>query len=151
MDIAHLLDRSPHTLSCGEQQRVALAGVLAMEPQLLVLDEPFAFLDAAGAEQLRDLLRRLHAAGITLIVAEHRLGEVADLASRMLVLHRGRLAADGAPETVLAGNVAAWGLSRPAPGRKRRRCPLRPRRNRWWNGMASGANAMVGPYCAAPA
>ena len=151
LDIAHLLDRSPHTLSCGEQQRVALAGVLAMEPQLLVLDEPFAFLDAAGAEQLRDLLRRLHAAGITLIVAEHRLGEVADLASRMLVLHRGRLAADGAPETVLAGNVAAWGLEPPGPGPKRRRCPLRPRRNRWWNGMASGANAMVGPYCAAPA
>ena len=115
MDLAHLLDRSPHTLSCGEQQRVALAGVLAMEPQLLVLDEPFAFLDAAGAEQLRDLLRRLHAAGITLIVAEHRLGEVADLASRMLVLHRGRLAADGAPETVLAGNVAAWGLEPPGP------------------------------------
>ena len=115
MDIAHLLDRSPHTLSCGEQQRVALAGVLAMEPQLLVLDEPFAFLDAAGAEQLRDLLRRLHATGITVIVAEHRLGEVADLASRMLVLHRGRLAADGAPETVLAGNVAAWGLEPPGP------------------------------------
>ena len=115
MDIAHLLHRSPHTLSCGEQQRVALAGVLAMAPQLLVLDEPFAFLDAAGAEQLRDLLRRLHAAGITLIVAEHRLGEVADLASRMLVLHRGRLAADGAPETVLAGNVAAWGLEPPGP------------------------------------
>ena len=115
MDIAHLLDRSPHTLSCGEQQRVALAGVLAMEPQLLVLDEPFAFLDAVGAEQLRDRLRRLHAAGITLIVAEHRLGEVADLASRMLVLHRGRLAADGMPETVLAGNVAAWGLEPPGP------------------------------------
>ncbi len=115
LDIAHLLDRSPHTRSCGEQQRVALAGVLAMEPQLLVLDEPVAFLDAAGAEQLRDLLRRLHAAGITLIVAEHRLGEVADLASRMLVLHRGRLAADGAPETVLAGNVAAWGLEPPGP------------------------------------
>ena len=115
MDIAHLLDRSPHTLSCGEQQRVALAGVLAMEPKLLVLDEPFAFLDAAGAEQLRDLLRRLHTAGITLIVAEHRLGEVADLATRMLVLQRGRLAADGTPETVLAGNVAAWGLEAPGP------------------------------------
>ena len=115
LDLAHLLDRSPHTLSCGEQQRVALAGVLAMEPKLLVLDEPFAFLDAAGAEQLRDLLRRLRAAGITLIVAEHRLGEVADLATRLLVLHQGRLVADGVPETVLAGNVATWGLEAPGP------------------------------------
>ena len=115
MDIAHLLDRSPHTLSCGEQQRVALAGVLAMEPKLLVLDEPFAFLDVAGAGQLRERLRGLHAAGITLIVAEHRLGEVAALASRMLVLHQGRLMADDFPATVLAGNVTAWGLEPPGP------------------------------------
>ncbi len=115
LDIAHLLDRSPHTLSCGEQQRVALAGVLAMEPKLLMLDEPFAFLDAAGAEQLRELLRRLRAAGVTLIVAEHRLGEVADLATRLLVLHQGRLVADGSPAEVLAGNVAAWGLEPPGP------------------------------------
>ena len=115
MDIAPLLDRSPHTLSCGEQQRVALAGVLAMAPKLLMLDEPFAFLDAVGADHLRERLRRLNAAGITLIVAEHRLGEVADLASRMLVLHRGRLVADGTPGEVLAGNVAAWGLEPPGP------------------------------------
>ncbi len=115
LDIAHLLARSPHTLSCGEQQRVALAGVLAMEPKLLVLDEPFAFLDAAGAGQLRELLGRLRAAGVTLIVAEHRLGEVADLADRMLVLHQGRLVADGSPAAVLAGNVTAWGLEPPGP------------------------------------
>jgi energy-coupling factor transport system ATP-binding protein len=113
LDIAHLLDRSPHTLSCGEQQRVALAGVLAMGPKLLVLDEPFAFLDAAGAAQLREVLRRLHDSGMTVIVAEHRLGELTDLASRMLVLRRGRLVADGSPETVLASNIAAWGLERP--------------------------------------
>ena len=113
LDIAHLLDRAPHTLSCGEQQRVALAGILAMEPRLLVLDEPFAFLDAAGAGRLRELLRRLRAAGVTLIVAEHRLREVADMASRMLVLHQGRLAADGSPRQILSGPVAAWGLEAP--------------------------------------
>ncbi len=113
LDIAHLLERSPHTLSCGEQQRVALAGVLAMGPKLLVLDEPFAFLDMAGAAQLRELLRCLHDSGITVIVAEHRLGELTDLANRMLVLHQGRLVADGSPETVLAGNIAAWGLEQP--------------------------------------
>ncbi len=113
MEIAHLLERSPYTLSCGEQQRVALAGVLAMRPKLLVLDEPFAFLDPAGAAQLRELLRRLHNSGITLIVAEHRLGELTDLANRILVLHQGRRVADGSPTTVLARGIEAWGLERP--------------------------------------
>ena len=113
LDIAHLLERSPHTLSCGEQQRVALAGVLAMGPKLLVLDEPFAFLDMAGAAQLRELLRCLHDSGITVIVAEHRLGELTALANRMLVLNQGRLVADGSPETVLADDIAAWGLEQP--------------------------------------
>ena len=117
LDIAHLLDRAPHRLSGGEQQRVALAGLLASEPRLLVLDEPFAFLDAAGADRLRELLVRLNAAGITLLVAEHRLDEVADLAGRMLVLHEGRLVADAAPQKVLAGSVAAWGLE-PAGSRQ---------------------------------
>ena len=115
LDIAHLLERSPHSLSCGEQQRVALGGVLAMRPKLLVLDEPFAFLDAAGAVQLRELLRSLHDSGITVIVAEHRLRELTDLANRMLVLHQGQRVADGSPQTVLAGDIAAWGLERPDP------------------------------------
>ena len=113
LDIAHLLNRSPHTLSCGEQQRVALAGVLALQPRILILDEPFAFLDAAGARQLREQLRQLHEAGITVIVAEHRLDDLTELASRMLVLHQGRLVADGTPDQVLAGPVTDWGLEPP--------------------------------------
>lgn len=116
MEILDLLERAPQTLSSGEQQRVALAGVLAMHPQVLVLDEPFAFLDAVGAATLRARLRRLQAAGLTLIVAEHRLEEVADLASRMLVLQHGRLVADAAPSAVLAGAVTAWGLEPPGDG-----------------------------------
>ncbi|MBL8223253.1 MAG: ABC transporter ATP-binding protein, partial [Bryobacterales bacterium] len=123
LDIVHLLARAPHTLSGGEQQRVALAGVLAMRPRLLVLDEPFAFLDAAGAAQLRGLLRRLHETGVTLMVAEHRIEQIADIADRVLVLDRGRLVADGPPGPILSGDVAAWGLDdgmdgpRPAPPR----------------------------------
>ncbi len=130
LGIAHLLNRSPHTLSCGEQQRVALAGVLATGSQWLVLDEPFAFLDAAGAARLRSLLRRLQASGITLLVAEHRLAELCDLASRMLILHQGRLVADGPPATVLAADLAAWGLEPPErlpaapPGTAARREPI---------------------------
>ncbi|MDG4555091.1 MAG: ABC transporter ATP-binding protein [Candidatus Competibacter sp.] len=115
LDIVHLLERAPHTLSGGEQQRVALAGVLALKPRLLVLDEPFAFLDAVGAARLRELLRQLRAAGVTLIVAEHRLGEIASDADRMLVLHEGRLVADGPPTAVLGGDVEKWGLEPPEP------------------------------------
>ncbi|MCB1777418.1 MAG: ABC transporter ATP-binding protein, partial [Candidatus Competibacteraceae bacterium] len=113
LHIAHLLDRSPHTLSCGEQQRVALGGVLALQPHILALDEPLAFLDTAGADQLRERLRHLHAAGMTIIVAEHRLSELADVASRILVLHQGRLVADGMPDQVFASDVSAWGLEPP--------------------------------------
>ncbi len=113
LHVTHLLQRAPHTLSGGEQQRVALASVLAMRPEVLVLDEPLAFLDTAGISQLRDLLKRLRAEGVTLIVAEHRLEEIASIANRLLVLHQGRLVADGSPATVLADNIAAWGLEPP--------------------------------------
>ncbi|MFQ3682506.1 ABC transporter ATP-binding protein [Roseiflexus sp.] len=111
--IEPLLDRQPGALSGGELQRVAIAGVLALNPHLLALDEPFAFLDAAGAAQLRDTLRLLHQRGVTIIVAEHRLGEVTDLATRLIVLHEGRVAADGAPRDVLAHDILQWGLEAP--------------------------------------
>ncbi|MER2527316.1 MAG: ABC transporter ATP-binding protein [Candidatus Competibacter denitrificans] len=115
LDIGHLLERAPHTLSGGEQQRVALAGVLAMQPRLLVLDEPFAFLDAVGAGQLRALLRRLHDTGVTLLVAEHRLEEITGVANRMLVLHQGRLVADGPPAAIMASDLSAWELATAPP------------------------------------
>ena len=113
LGIEPLLDRQPVTLSGGEVQRVAIAGVLALHPQVLALDEPFAFLDAAGAMRLRETLRMLHERGVAIIVAEHRLADVADLATRLIVLHEGRIVADGAPRTVLAGDVSQWGVEAP--------------------------------------
>lgn len=113
LEIEPLLDRQLVTLSGGELQRVAIAGVLALHPKVLALDEPFAFLDAAGAIRLRETLHLLHQRGVAIIVAEHRLAEVADLATRMIVLHEGRIAADGAPQTVLARDVSQWGLEAP--------------------------------------
>lgn len=115
LDIQHLLARAPHTLSSGEQQRVALAGILAMQPRLLVLDEPFAFLDAVGSHQLRTLLGRLHAAGVTLLVAEHRLEEIVSIADRMLVLHQGQLVADSPPAALMVNDMTVWGLEAPKP------------------------------------
>jgi energy-coupling factor transporter ATP-binding protein EcfA2 len=113
LDLTPLLQRAPHTLSGGELQRVALAGVLALQPTLLVLDEPFAFLDAAAAAQLRAILRDLHRQGVTILVAEHRLHEVVADATRMVVLDGGRVVADGAPRAVLEQNIGAWGLEPP--------------------------------------
>jgi energy-coupling factor transport system ATP-binding protein len=113
LEVTPLLRRAPGTLSGGEQQRVALAGLLALRPRLLVLDEPFAFLDAAGAGRLRATLRRLHHEGVTIVVAEHRLDEVAADATRMVILQAGRVVADAPPRDVLVQDVAAWGLEAP--------------------------------------
>jgi energy-coupling factor transporter ATP-binding protein EcfA2 len=113
LEIEPLLNRQLISLSGGELQRVAIAGVLALHPRLLALDEPFAFLDAAGASRLRETLHMLHQRGVAIIVAEHRLAEVADLATRMIVLHEGRVVADGAPRAVLAHEVQQWGLEAP--------------------------------------
>src|SRR5919202_1069236 len=110
---AHLLDRAPHTLSGGEQQRVALAGVLALRPKLLVLDEPFAFLDAWGVDCLRANLRSLHRRGVTIVVAEHRLADVVADATRLIVLAHGQIVADAPPKSVLSHDLAGWGLDAP--------------------------------------
>ncbi|PIE83701.1 MAG: hypothetical protein CSA09_00180 [Candidatus Contendobacter odensis] len=116
LEIEHLLERAPHTLSGGEQQQVALGGVLVMQPRLLILDEPFAFLDAINTERLAKILRTLSKTGITLIITEHRLNKIVADASRMLVLNQGHLVADGMPGKVLAEtDIAAWGLERPKP------------------------------------
>lgn len=113
LEIEPLLDRPLITLSGGEVQRVVIAGVLALRPGVLALDEPFAFLDAAGAIRLRETLRMLHQRGVAIIVAEHRLADVADLATRLIVFQDGRVVADGAPWTVLACDVSKWGLEAP--------------------------------------
>jgi cobalt/nickel transport system ATP-binding protein len=91
--------RVPHHLSGGEKRRAALAGVLAMRPEILLLDEPSMFLDPRGR---RELLALLHEIGGTQIIASHDLGFILDRCRRVLVLDRGRLVADGPAREVLA-------------------------------------------------
>jgi energy-coupling factor transport system ATP-binding protein len=110
LSIEHLLDRSPHELSGGEQQRVALAGALTQGGRLLVLDEPFAFLDSAGAAALQVVLRRLHQSGATVVIADHRLELALPLADRLIVLDRGRVVGDAQPDRLGAADLRAWGL-----------------------------------------
>ena len=95
-----LLRRSPFALSGGQQRSVALAGVLAMRPRVIVLDEPMAGLDPAGRRQTRELLTRLKRQGVTLLLVTHDMDDVAELADQMIVLEDGRLAATGTPPDV---------------------------------------------------
>jgi energy-coupling factor transporter ATPase len=111
-----LLGRSPFALSGGQRRRVALAGVLAMRPRTLVLDEPSAGLDAEARDELYTCLRDLRASeGITLVLVSHDMGEVAALAERVFVLDQGRLRLAGAPSEVFARaeEIAACGLLPP--------------------------------------
>lgn len=96
-----LLDVSPLTLSGGQKRRVAIAGVLAMESEILILDEPMAGLDPLGREEILELLADIHRnKHITVILVSHSMDDVARYANRILVMNQGRLVLDGAPAKV---------------------------------------------------
>jgi len=115
-DIEDLHARSPSTLSGGEQQRVAIAAVLAMQPRVLVLDEPTASLDVQGTRKVLSTLKRLNRQlDMTIILIEHRLAAAMPLAHRLLILDEGKLVADGAPQDLLQDRALreAFGMRRP--------------------------------------
>ena len=95
-----LAERSPFELSGGQMRRVAIAGVLAMEPKVLVLDEPTAGLDPRGRDRILGMVRELHREGTTVVMVSHSMEDVASLATRMVVLSHGRLATQGVPREV---------------------------------------------------
>ncbi len=96
----HLMERSPHALSGGEKRRVAIAGVLAMGPEVLVLDEPGAGLDPGMREDLLGVVRSLREAGTSVVMVSHDLDEIAEVAERVCVLERGEVQDVGTPEEV---------------------------------------------------
>lgn len=96
-----LLDVAPFALSGGQKRRVAIAGVLAMQPEVLILDEPTAGLDPAGRTEILELLHKLHKEkNITIILVSHSMDDVARYAGRLLVMNHGELVLDGAPKKV---------------------------------------------------
>jgi energy-coupling factor transport system ATP-binding protein len=108
--------RSPFALSGGQMRRVALAGVLASEPALLVLDEPSVGLDATGRAEFYCIIRRVQRErGVTVVLVSHDMAEVAALADQVFVLHAGRLVAHGPPRMLFAQAelLPAWGLLAP--------------------------------------
>ncbi len=108
---------APHLLSGGQKQRVAIAGVLAMRPRCIVLDEPTAMLDPVGRREVLDTVKRLNREnGITAVLITHHMDEAAQ-ADRLIVMHDGRIAADGAPREVFQDveGLRALGLEVPEP------------------------------------
>ena len=122
----HLAARSPFALSGGEKRRVAIAGVLAMGPEILVLDEPTAGLDPHARSDLIGLVGRLTASGMTVVFVSHDLDEVAEVADRVCVLEGGEVRSVGSPAEVFYGDpsmapatvrvAAALGAPRPSVG-----------------------------------
>ena len=116
LDYDRLHDRSVFELSGGQMRRVAIAGVLAMEPQVLVLDEPCAGLDPRGREEILGLIRKLHEeAGTTIVMVSHSMDDVASLAERVIVMNHGEVAMDGAPRDVFACGEELRGMGLDVP------------------------------------
>ena len=95
-----LLKQSPFDLSGGQMRRVAIAGVLASDPETIILDEPTAGLDPVGRQEIMDLFKGLQAQGKTIILITHNMDDVANYADEMAVIHRGKLVAQGKPPKV---------------------------------------------------
>lgn len=116
-----IAEKSPFELSGGQMRRVALAGVLAMRPRILVLDEPTAGLDPRARDFLLNDVRRLHAEGTSVVMISHSMDDVARLATRVAVLEKGRLVMEGSPGEIFArvDRLSAMGLDVPQASRLR--------------------------------
>jgi energy-coupling factor transporter ATP-binding protein EcfA2 len=109
-----LVQRSPYTLSGGEQQRLAIASMLAMEPGTLILDEPTSQLDPLGCQEVFAVLRELNRRGVTVVMAEHKMERIAEFAHRIVVLREGKVTLDGRPGEVFSHpHFAESGLNPP--------------------------------------
>src|SRR2546427_686015 len=116
-----LSDRDPDRLSGGQQQLVAIAGLLALAPRHLILDEPTAQLDPAGTRLVSDAIRRLAAGGASILIVEQKVDLLAGVCDRVLALDEGRLTLEGPAESILADpTLHALGGAEPSPVRLRR-------------------------------
>ena len=118
LPFAEFKDRPTYSLSGGERRKAGLAGVLALEPEVLLLDEPAAGLDPSAHEELLIQLETLHGEGKTLVIASHSMDDVARLADRVVVLNRGRIVLEGSTRDIFskADALEAIGLTLPTAG-----------------------------------
>ncbi len=105
--ISELGDRPPHELSGGQQQRVAIASVLAMQPDIMIMDEPTSFLDPVGAQKIFEVINDLNKKlGITIILVEHRLDLAAKYANNVIVMDEGSVVLNGSPREIFTSEEA---------------------------------------------
>ena len=119
LDLVAIGDKNPFELSGGQQRRVAFAGVLAMEPEVLVLDEPMAGLDPAARRDFLGLIDRLHREGLTVVMVSHSMDDLANCCDRIVVMNEGAVFAEGTPAQVFAraNELKSIGLGVPAAQR----------------------------------
>lgn len=109
LDYEEVKERSPFELSGGQKRRVAIAGVLAMKPEILILDEPTAGLDPSAHRDVLELIRRIHRQErMTILLVSHNMGDIAELADRVLVMNRGKLVMNGTPAEVFSRGEQLW-------------------------------------------
>lgn len=115
LDIAAYRDRNPFDLSGGQMQRVALAGILAMKPEVIVLDEPTSQLDPAGSEEVFAAVDKLAKSGITIIMVEQKLEKLAEYCDKILLMHQGKQIAFDTPEQIFSrADLKDYGVNPPA-------------------------------------
>ncbi|GAB6908794.1 putative ABC transporter ATP-binding protein VNG_2317G [Desulfosarcina cetonica] len=112
VDLVGLENKRPHHLSGGQKRRLAIAGVLAMQPRVLLMDEPFSNLDFPATCRVLERILDLHRQGHTIIITTHDLEKVIAHARRLVVMAKGRVVSDGIPEAVVAG-IAQYGIRPP--------------------------------------
>ena len=116
VDLSYLAEQRPHLLSGGEKRRLAIAGVLAMRPKMVIFDEPFASLDYEGVRQVLEQIVKLHEAGHTLVVITHDLEKIIAHATRLVVMSRGKVFRDGKPAQLMA-SLGQFGIREPCAHR----------------------------------
>ena len=112
-----LSEQSPYSLSGGEKRRLSIAGILAMDPEVVVFDEPFASLDYAGTRQVLQEIVRMKKAGKTLLISTHDLEKILHHADRLVVMDRGRIVRDGIPDQIIK-DVERFGVREPCASRR---------------------------------
>lgn len=114
--LTDLSEQRPHLLSGGEKRRLAIAGILAMNPQVIVFDEPFASLDYPGVQQVLRYILDLHQSGRTILMITHDLEKVIAHADRLVVMQKGQIVKDGRPRAILP-EVEKFGIRQPCDAR----------------------------------
>lgn len=147
LDIYEYKDRNPFDLSGGQMQRVAIASILAMQPDVIVLDEPTSQLDPQGSEEVFRAVDSLTKSGITVIMVEHKIEKIAAYSDRVMLLHKGELIAYDEPEVIFSmDNLMEYGVEAPAFTRICKALNLKNENTKYYPVTLDGADELLKDY-----